>query len=145
MPMANAVIHPTTGANMEYRGLISDDAKLPTWDRAAANEFGRLDQGVGGFIEGSNTIFFILRSAVSKKKVIYGRFIVDVRPNNEEVHRVRLTVGGKLIKYDGDVSTISADLTTSKRLWNSVISTEGAKYMCLDDKNFYLGTPMEEF
>jgi hypothetical protein len=28
---------------------------------------------------------------------------------------------------------------------NSVIPTEGAKYMCLDVKNFYLGTPMEEF
>jgi hypothetical protein len=55
--MANAVIHPTTGANMKYRGLISDEESFPSWDRAAANEFGRLVQGVGGRIEGSNTIF----------------------------------------------------------------------------------------
>jgi hypothetical protein len=70
---------------------------------------------------------------------------VDVRPNKEEVHRVRLSVGGNLIKYDGDVSTRSADLTTSECLWNSVISTTGAKHMCLDVKNFYVGTPMEHF
>jgi hypothetical protein len=113
MPMANAVIHPTIGANMKYRGLISDDETFPTWDRAAANEFGRLVQVVGGRIEGSNTIFFIPRSSVPRNKTVTnGRFVVDVRPNKEEVHRVRLTVGGNLIKYNGDVSTISADLTT---------------------------------
>jgi hypothetical protein len=146
MPTANAFIHPTTGANMEYRGLISDEETFPTWDRAAENEFGRLAQGVGGRIEEPNEIFCIPRSAVPRNKTgTYGRFVVDVRPHKEEVHRVRLTVGGNLIKYDGDVSTRSADLTTSKCLWNSVISTEGAAYMCLDVKNFYLDTPMEEF
>jgi hypothetical protein len=68
IPMANAVIHPTMGANMEYRGLIADKETFPTWDRAAANEFGRLAQGVGGSIEGSNTIYFIPCSAVPPKK-----------------------------------------------------------------------------
>jgi hypothetical protein len=54
-------------------------------------------------------------------------------------------VGGNLIQYPGNVSTRSADLTNSKCLWNSTISTEGLKYMCLDVKKFYLGTPMETF
>jgi hypothetical protein len=85
IPIANAVIHPTTG------------------------KFGRLTQGVGGCIEGSNTIYFIPRSAVPRiKTVTYGRFVVDVLPNKGEVHRVRLTVGRNLINYDGDVSTRSA-------------------------------------
>jgi hypothetical protein len=89
MPTANAVIHPTTGTNMEY----------PTWDRSAANEFGRLAQGVGRRIEGSNTIFFIPHSAVPRNKAVtYARFVIYVRPNKEKVHRVRLTVGGNLIK-----------------------------------------------
>jgi hypothetical protein len=105
-----------------------------------------LAQGVGGRIEGSNTIFFIPHQAVPKGKIItYQRFMVDIRSNKSETHRVRLTVGGNLIQYTGDVSTRSADLATSKCLWNSTISTEGAKYMCLDVKNFYLGTPMEAF
>ncbi len=30
-------------------------------------------------------------------------------------------------------------------MWNSVLSTEGAKYMCLDIKNFYLSTPLDRF
>jgi hypothetical protein len=38
-----------------------------------------------------------------------------------------------------------ADLTTTKILWNSVISTPHARYLCLDIKNFYLRTPMERF
>jgi hypothetical protein len=71
--------------------------------------------------------------------------VEDVRPNKEEIHCVRLTVGGSLIRYDGDVSTRSANLTTSKCLWNSVISTPGAKYMCLDVTIFYLRTPMDQF
>jgi hypothetical protein len=54
-------------------------------------------------------------------------------------------MGGNLIQHPGDVPTRSADLTTSKCLWNSTISTEGAKYRCLDLKNFYLGTPMDSF
>jgi hypothetical protein len=71
--------------------------------------------------------------------------VVDIRPKKPETHRVRLTVSGNLIQYPGDVYTRSADLTTSKCLWNITISTEGARYMCLDVKNFYLGTPMESF
>jgi hypothetical protein len=105
-----------------------------------------LAQGVGSRIHGSNTILFIPRQAIPKCRIVtYGRFIVDIRPNKSEIHRVRLTVGGNPIKYQGDVSTRSADLTTSNYLWNSTISTDGAKYMCLDVKNFYLGTPMDNF
>jgi hypothetical protein len=105
-----------------------------------------LAQGVGDRVTGSNTIFFIPRQAVPKGKIVtYGRFVVDIRPNKPEIHRVRLAVGGNLIQYQGDVPTRSADLTTSKCLWNSTISTDGAKYMCLDVKNFYLGTPMDTF
>jgi hypothetical protein len=130
MPMANSVINEDTGASLEYRHLIKDDSTFPVWNKATANEFGRLAQGVGDRIEGSNTIFFIPRQAVPRGKIItYGRFVVDIHPNKSEIHRVRLTVGGNLIQYPRDVSTRSADFTTSKCLWNSTISTEGAKYM----------------
>jgi hypothetical protein len=144
--MANSVIDEETGASLEYRHLINDASTFTIWNEAAANEFGRFAQGVGNRITGSNTIFFIPRQAVPKGKIVtYGWFVVDIRPNNSEFHRVRLTVGGNLIQYPGDVSTHSADLTTSKCLWNSTISTDRAKYMCLDVKNFYLGTPIDTF
>jgi hypothetical protein len=66
--MANAVINQDTGAILEYRHLIQDEATFPVWNKAAANEFGSFAQGVGGRIEGSNTIFFIPRQAVPKVK-----------------------------------------------------------------------------
>ena len=50
-----------------------------------------------------------------------------------------------MIKYKGDVSTRTADLTTLKMLWNSVLSTDRAKYMCLDIKNFYLTAALDYF
>jgi hypothetical protein len=30
-------------------------------------------------------------------------------------------------------------------MWNSVLSTKGAKFMCLDIKNFYLTAPLDCF
>jgi hypothetical protein len=54
-------------------------------------------------------------------------------------------VGGNLINYPGELTIKTADLTTSKLMWNSVLSTKGARYMCLDIKNFYLTTPLNRF
>jgi hypothetical protein len=104
MPMSNSVINEDTGASLEYRHIIKDDSTFTVWNKAAANEFGILAQGVGDRIEGSNTFFFIPRQAFPKGKIItYGRFVVDIRPHKSEIHRVRLTVGGNLIQYMGDV------------------------------------------
>jgi hypothetical protein len=64
--MANSVINEETGASLEYRHLINDASTFTIWNEAAANEFGRLAQGVGNRIAGSNTIFFIPRQAVPK-------------------------------------------------------------------------------
>jgi hypothetical protein len=142
MPSSISTLVPAWITATSYK----DETTLTVCNKEAANEFGRLAQGVGGRIEGSNTIFFIPLQAVSKGKIVtYGRFVVDRCPNKTETHRVRLAVGGNLIQYLDDMSTRSADLTTSKFLWNSTISTEGATYMCLDVKNVYLGTPMESF
>ena len=52
-------------------------------------------------------------------------------------------MGGDRIDYLFGVSTPTCDLPTIKLLWNSVLSTPGAKYFTLDISNFYLGTPME--
>ena len=39
----------------------------------------------------------------------------------------------------------TADLRTAKMLWNSVVSTPEAGYMCIDIKNMYLATPLDRF
>jgi len=53
--------------------------------------------------------------------------------------------GGNLLTYKGNISNRTADLSKSKLLWNRVLSTDGAKYMCLDIKNFYLTTALDYF
>jgi len=61
----------------------------------------------------------------------------------EDPNRVRITAGGNLIDYPHELTTRTAALTTTKLMWNSVISTEGAKYVCTDAKNFYLTAPLD--
>jgi hypothetical protein len=70
---------------------------------------------------------------------------VNIRPHKTETHRTRLTVGGNLIHYPDDVSTLTADLTTAKINFNSVVSTPKAKFMTADIKDFYLNTEMERY
>jgi hypothetical protein len=112
-----------------------------------ANELGRLANGVGTRIpEGTNTIFFINHNQVpTDRKVTYGRIVCTIRPQKKETHHTRLTVGGNLINYPYDVSTPTADITTAKIIFNSVVSTPNAKFIGLDIKYFYLNTKMERY
>ena len=99
-------------------------------------------------MEGTETIFFIYKNEVPndrRRDVTYGKINCNVRPQKEEQNRTRLTIGGDRINYDGDCGTPTADLLTVKLLLNSVISTDGAKFMTLDIKNFYLKTPLERY
>ena len=52
-------------------------------------------------------------------------------------------MGGDRINCPFDCGTPTADVPVIKLLWNSTLSTPGAKYFTLDISNFYLGTPME--
>ena len=54
-----------------------------------------------------------------------------------------MKAGGNLIKYSGELTTQTANLTTSKIIWNSILSTKDAKFMGINIRNFYLGTPLE--
>ncbi len=76
------------------------------------------------------------------RAVTYANSVVNFRPQKEDPHHIRITAGGNLINYPGKLTTRTADITTSKLHWNSVLSTQKAKYMCLDLKNFYLSAPL---
>ena len=111
-------------------------------------ELGRLAQGFDG-TKGTETIFFMshdeIRRIPSDRTVTYARIVVDYRPQKEDPNRVRITVGGNLINFPGKLTTRTADLSTSKILWNSTLSTPDAKYVCADVGNFYLATPMARY
>jgi hypothetical protein len=143
---ANAVIDPATGASLEYPQLLrGDDA--PEWIHGTATEIGRLAQGHHPHTtSGSDTLFFIpYHDKPADRVATYLRIVAALRPHKAEAKRIRFTMGGDRIKYNGNVSTPTADLTTVKLLLNSVISTPGAKYMTIDIKDFYLGTPMTQY
>jgi hypothetical protein len=55
-------------------------------------------------------------------------------------HRVRLTVGGDRLEYNGETATSTVDITTFKILINTTLSTKCAKMLMMDIKNYYLGT-----
>ena len=56
--MANVIIDEYTGVSMEYIQLIKNLKHRPDWIKPFTNEIGRLYQGVGGRVEGRNTMFF---------------------------------------------------------------------------------------
>ena len=143
---SNIVIDPTTGASLEYRHIIKGPTKS-IWENSFANEIGRLAQGVGTRIpSGENTIFFIPKYKVpSVITVTYGRIVDEIRPQKAETYRTILTVGGNLIHFPGDVTTPTVYLITANLIFNSVLSTKNAKFMCADIANFYLNNTMNRY
>ena len=142
------VIHPTTGKLIKkYTELAKIEEMRDVWTTAFVKEWGALAQGDNktGAI-GTKCLFVMPHEQIKQiprdRTITYGRIVVDYRSQKADPNRVRITAGGNLIDYPGELTTRSADLPTSNILWNSVLSTERARYiMCLDIKNFYLCAP----
>jgi hypothetical protein len=87
---ANEVFDEETGELLKYRKLINHPKYHEVWRHSSANEFGRLAQGVGGRILGTNTIFFIHKHEIPPDRwndVTYAKFVCELKPNKLEVHR----------------------------------------------------------
>jgi hypothetical protein len=76
------------------------------------------------------------------KDVTYGQFVCTVQPEKAEPNRMHFTVGGDRINYPDKVANPTAEILVAKMLFNSVISTKGARFMTMDTSNFYLMTPL---
>ncbi len=76
------------------------------------------------------------------KDVTYGQFVCTVKPEKVELNQTRFTVGGDRFNYLGEVATPTAEMLVAKMLFNSVISTKGARFMTMDISNFYIMTPL---
>ncbi len=102
------------------------------WQAAFGKDFGGMAQGNNKTGQkGTNSIFVMSRDEVKRipknQTVTYACVVVDFSPLKANPHHILITAGGNLINYPGDLSTHTADPTTSKLMWNSVLSTEGAK------------------
>ncbi len=78
------------------------------------------------------------------KKIIYTKVVCEAREGKDDENCTRITTVGNLICYPGDAGTNTASLELVKLMLNSVISRKGARFACIDIKNFYLKTPMED-
>ena len=144
--VAGAVLDEETGDMLEYRHLVKNPKYRDIWSRAFGKEIGRLAQGQKGVVEGTDAIKFIKHDDIPPKRrkdLTYVRICANYRPEKADPYRIRITAGGNLVNYPGDVGTRTADMLTVKLLLNSVVSTPGAKFMSLDISNFYLMAPMD--
>jgi hypothetical protein len=73
-----------------------------------------------------------------QKDVTYGSFTCTFRPEKADP---TIQAGGDKI-YPGEVAAPTADMLVAKILFNSVISTPGARFGTMDISNFYLMTPL---
>ena len=108
------------------------------WIAADAAEFIRL-------IETTKTMRPILphdQPVERRKDTTYYNRVVKVKvKDGVKDFRVRGTVGGDRIHYDGDVAANTAEMSTVKILLQSVVS-DNANFMTLDIKDFYLNNPL---
>jgi hypothetical protein len=94
----------------------------------------------------TDTCFFIdLKNIPNDRNITYGKIVCDYKPHKKEKECVRLTVGGDILDYSGDVATSTTYITTFKILINSTLSTKDAAMMMMYIKNYYLGTPLPRF
>jgi hypothetical protein len=126
------VIHSVTGETIpNYKKLAKDLITRETWTTSLGKEFGNITQGDHKTGEkGTNCVFAMthgqIRSIPKDQIVTYAQIVIDFRLQKEDPNRVCITAGGNLIQYPCELTTRIASLTTSKILWNRVVSIEGA-------------------
>jgi hypothetical protein len=86
--------------------------------------------------KGTNSIFVMMHNEISRiprtQTVTYARIIVNFGPQKAKPNCICIMAGENLINYPGELSTQTANLTTFKLMWNSVLSTNRGRFMCLD-------------
>ena len=113
------------------------------WINGCSKYFERLAEGrKKDNRNGTNTLFFIHRNKLPKnKKPTYLCICAIFLQQKEDPYRVRSFVCGNIFNYQGETYTPTTDLTTTKLLCNSVISTNRVRFNCIDLSKFYLFTP----
>lgn len=96
-----------------YRDLIThENAEIRArWLVLGENEFGRLFRGFPpNNIDGIGLDWIRKSEVPNGKKCTYPRHTVAVRPEKEEIYRTRITCGGDIFDYFGDVTTHTASM-----------------------------------
>ena len=107
------------------------------------NKLGCISQGWKAHA-GTDKIEFIYHKDKPKDiRATHVRSVFNTRPQKTDTHRTRLTAGGNMVDYPGEVSTPTSDLTNMKIHINIAISEVKSRYMCMDIKDFFLNNQMD--
>ncbi len=126
---------------------MDNPALKDLWVPAMSKELHCLAQGKEGVTVGSNTIFYLTHAEIRIRRipkdqtVTYAR--IDHHPQKDNPSWVQITVGSKLIDYLYKLTTRTANMVSADIMWNSVISTLGAKFGGTDIKHMNLKTPLD--
>jgi hypothetical protein len=132
------VLDKISGKPLKYSNLKNTDDKHE-WEQAEHTEWIRL-------VQKTETGRFMKRSERPNncKPSYYNPQPEMKMKDNKLIHRIRGTYGvHKGDMYPEDLAAYIADLTTTKLILNKVVSTPNAKFMTLDNTEFYLGTPLK--
>jgi hypothetical protein len=131
-----AVDMDETGKRLTFGSAISGPER-EQWLQAHAEEIVRLIT--------SKTIVPIhwLQLPKGRKAAYYNPQVRKKMKQGKLTFRVRGTIGGDQVDYQGETAAYTASLPTIKILLNSVVS-DNAKWMTADISDFYLGTPLPE-
>jgi hypothetical protein len=107
-----------------------------------------LTQEKEGGTVGTNIHFYLTHTEIScipkDWSVTFAQIVIDHRPQKDDSNWVWITVGGYLIDYPYELTTSATNMVSAKTMWNSVISTSGAKYGGIDIKNMYIKTLFDQ-
>jgi hypothetical protein len=130
---------------------MKDPTTAEMWQMVFGKDFGGMAHGDHkSGQQGTISIFVMTHHKISRiskggQTITYARVSVHFSPQKMDPHCIQITAKGNLIKYQGEFLTRTTNLTTSKLMWNSVLSTKDARYMCLNIKNFYLSTLLNRY
>jgi hypothetical protein len=125
-----------------------DPATAEVWMRAFGKDFRGICRGYDKTnTKRTNDIFVMDPKDVpgipKNQPPTYAKVFVAYRPPKDNLYQVRITAGSNLINYPGELTTHTADMTTAKLHWNSILSTPMRRYMCLNIGNFYLTATLD--
>ena len=67
-----------------------------------------------------------------RKEVTYTKVVCKVRFQEDNPNRIRITIGGNIIIYPGDVANPTDPLKLTKITINNVLSRHGVNFACFD-------------
>ena len=147
------VLNEETGEYLTYRQLRKHPRLASIWYTFYSNEMGLLCQGIGvepqgvdKRVDGNNTFHVIYYNDIPTdqcKDITYKYVVCNFKPHKSDPYHTRITIGGNLICYPGDVGTNTASLELVKFFLNSVLSRPVAHFTYFDIEKNYIGTPMD--